>query len=70
MKTKTPPCESGKRHRWKPCGGLAENPGIMGIGGTAIQETLRCARCEMLKTRIFGDINEYGNRNHGWRIEV
>lgn len=55
------------RHRWYPVGGVKENPGYMGIGGAAICYTERCQHCRVQRQRVFGDVNQNGNRNHGWR---
>lgn len=54
------------RHSWKPHGGVKENPGYYGIGGAAICYTERCD-CGVQRQKVFGDVNESGNRNHGWR---
>ena len=62
----TPKCTQ-TRHSWKPNGGCKENPGYMGIGGAAICYSEICKYCEMIRQKVFGDVNRYGNRNHGFR---
>jgi hypothetical protein len=62
-----PKCTESNRHRWKPIGGLKENPGYYGIGGAAIQYTESCIHCNMDRSKIFGDVNQHGNRNRGFR---
>lgn len=57
-----------KRHTWKDFGGIKENPGIMGIGGAAIRHSQICKKCNVTRSRVFGDVNQCGNRNHGWKI--
>lgn len=64
--TTMPKC-SKSRHRWQPVGGVKENPGYMGIGGAAISYTERCRHCGCERNKVFGDVNQSGNRNHGWR---
>jgi hypothetical protein len=64
---KVPKCDAGGRHSWKPVGGCKENPGYWGIGGSAVVYTEQCRHCGMSRTKVFGDINRYGNRNHGFR---
>ncbi len=59
--------EKCKRHKWQNIGGCRENPGIMGIGGAAIRHTQQCTECQRTRSRVFGDVNVCGNRNHGWR---
>lgn len=63
---KTPKC-TNSRHSWKPVGGCKENPGYWGIGGSAIAYGEKCRHCGMERSRVFGDVNKCGNRNHGWR---
>lgn len=67
MATSFPTCHPNGHHRWGRIGGCQENPGFVGIGGSAIRETQRCSRCGMTRRRVFGDVNACGNRNHGWR---
>jgi hypothetical protein len=62
-----PKCDSATRHRWKPVGGVKENPGYFGIGGAAIRYTEQCNHCGMERSKVFGDVNQSGNRNHGFR---
>ena len=64
---KTPKCNVRTRHHWQPVGGCRENPGYMGIGGAAISYVERCSHCGVERSKVFGDLNERGNRNHGWR---
>lgn len=64
---KTPTCSVAKRHSWKPVGGCRENPGYMGIGGTAICYSETCVHCHVNRSKVFGDININGNRNCGFR---
>lgn len=47
-----PPCIDGEGHDMtsEGCGGCAENPGVMGHGGTAISVTTRCTRCGRTRT--------------------
>jgi len=61
------PC-THTRHSWKDFGGLKENPGYYGIGGTAIRHTQQCRHCGIFRDEIFGDVNTCGNRNRGWRV--
>jgi hypothetical protein len=63
---KVPKCDK-TRHAWRPKGGCKENPGYWGIGGSAVVYTEQCRHCGMSRTKVFGDINRYGNRNHGFR---
>ena len=63
---RVPKCSIGKRHTWKPFGGIKENPGYEGIGGSAICHTEKCPKCEMIRQRVFGDVNINGNRNCGF----
>ena len=66
MKIKIPECIH-KRHRWHRFGYLKENPGVVGIGGSAIMTQEQCIHCGMVRRKVEGDCNVYGNRNHGWR---
>ncbi len=65
---KTPKCIM-TRHSWYRQGGCRENPGVWGIGGAAIQISETCRHCGLGRSKIVGDVNECGNRNHGWRYE-
>jgi hypothetical protein len=62
-----PEVSRGPQHSWERMGGCEENPGFGGIGGAAIQSVETCRRCGMTRSKIFGDVNRAGNRNHGWR---
>ncbi len=63
---KTPTCTS-KRHSWQPIGGCRENPGYVGLGGTALSYTERCRHCGLQRRRVVGDLNPSGTLNHRWR---
>ncbi len=60
-------CKNGTRHKWTRSGGCRENPGVWGIGGAAISITEMCAHCGVERSKVVGDVNKCGNRNHGWR---
>jgi hypothetical protein len=66
MASKTPNCTK-PRHSFKPYGGLKENPGYFSIGGTALKVVERCSYCGCERSKVIGDRNACGNRNHGWR---
>lgn len=55
------------RHRWARRGGLAENPGVWGIGGAAILIREECAQCGVIRKKVVGDVDR-PTRNHGWRL--
>jgi len=63
---KTPKCTDSTRHSWRRFGYLKENPGVVGIGGSAIMIQEECRHCDMVRSKVTGDCNEFGNRNHGW----
>ena len=62
-----PKCDAAGRHSWKPVNGCKENAGYCGIGGAAVSYTEECRNCGMRRTKVFGDVERYGNRNHGFR---
>lgn len=53
-------------HKWEP-NGMVDGNQNTGIGGSAIQQDQKCARCGVERQRVIRDCNQYGNRNHGWR---
>ena len=59
-----PPCtESAHDWRGDPRIGLRENPGCMGIGGAAIQQTDVCLHCGTVRVTVAGDTNPIGAGN-------
>lgn len=63
--------ETKHRHSWVATfaveGGLRENPGVWGIGGSAIALREHCAKCGLKRRRIIGDVDR-PSRNTGWQI--
>lgn len=66
---KTMPKCTHDNHKWVAAGGVKENPGYMGIGGTAIMYAEVCDYCKTERSRIFGDVSPSGNRNRGWKYD-
>jgi hypothetical protein len=59
------------RHRWlREETGCKENPGVWGIGGAAIKISEYCPHCRATRYKIVGDVNDYGNRNCGWKYSM
>lgn len=64
--THTPKCTAA-RHQWhSQQTGCRENPGVWGVGGSAIWIGEECTHCGIRRHKIIGDVDT-PSRNHGWR---